>query len=379
MLVRLKNLALLAGALVVFSGAALAQVGAVEGVVTGVDGQPAKGAVVVFDRIDIKGHYEVKTDKKGHYGHYGLPLGKFNMSVMVDGKVMDKLNGLQIHSGDPQIENFDLKKTAEQSHQLSEAAANGTLTKDQERGMSAADKAAFEKENKEREAALAKNKALSDSFSAGKAALDAKNYDEAITQFNKAAEIDATQPAIFSQLANAYEGAAVAKPTEAAALRDKEFDAWQKAIALSPNEAAFHNNYALALGRAKKIPESQAEIEKAAQLDPPGAGKYYYNLGAMLTNSGQNDAACEAFKKAIGTDANYADAQYQYGVCLVGQAKTTADGKVIPPPGCVEALQKYLELKPDGSNAEAAKGLLSMMEGAVNTKYVSPDAAKKKK
>jgi tetratricopeptide (TPR) repeat protein len=377
-LFRLKNLALAAGALVLFSGAAMAQVCSIEGIVTGVDGQPVKGAVVSFERTDIKGHYEVKTDKKGHYGHYGLPMGTFNVTVLVDGKVGDKLNGLRLHPGEPTEQNFDLKKTMEQSKALSQAAQNGTLTKDQARSMTAEEKAAFDKQNKEREAALAKNKALSDSFGAGKAALEAKNYDEAITNFNKAAEIDATQPVIFSQLAAAYEGAATAKPSDADALRAKEFDAWQKAIALSPNEAAYHNNYALALGKAKKIPESQAEIEKAAQLDPAGAGKYYYNIGAMLTNSGQTDAACEAFKKAIGTDANYADAQYQYGVCLVGQAKTTPDGKVIPPAGCVEALQKYLELKPDGPNAESAKGLLSMMEGAVQTKYVNPDAKKKK-
>src|SRR5476649_1299147 len=36
-------------------------------------------------------------------------------------------------------------------------------------------------------------------------------------------------------------------------------------------------------------------------------------------------------------------------------SSTTPEGKVVPPPGCVEALQKYLELKPDGPNAESAK------------------------
>ena len=43
----------------------------------------------------------------------------------------------------------------------------------------------------------------------------------------------------------------------------------------------------------------QAELKKAADLDPANGGKYYYNLGAILVNSGQNDAAGEAFKKAI--------------------------------------------------------------------------------
>ena len=43
----------------------------------------------------------------------------------------------------------------------------------------------------------------------------------------------------------------------------------------------------------------QEALDKAVELDPPNAGRYYYNLGAVLTNMGQTDAACKAFKKAI--------------------------------------------------------------------------------
>lgn len=354
----------------------MAQVTSVEGTVKGDDGQPIKGAVVKFERTDIKGNYKVTTDKKGHYGHYGLPIGTYNLTIEVDGVMKDKLSGVRTHPGDPLVQDFDLKKTADQNKQIAAAAASGTLTKEQERGMSAEQKAAIEKTQKENEARLAKNKALNDAYGAGKAALDAKNYDEAVTNFSKAAEMDATQPVIFSQMAAAYEGAAQSKPAEAQALREKEFDAWKKAIALSPNEAAYYNNYALALGRAKNIPEAQTNIEKAAQLDTPNAGKYYYNLGALLMNSGQGDSACTTFKKAIDTDANYADAQYQYGVCLVGKAQVSKEGKVIPPAGTVDAFQKYLQLKPDGPNAEAAKAMLASMEGAVATQYVNPDVKK---
>ncbi len=91
MLFPLKNLALFAGAFLLLAGAAKAQVTAVEGVVTGAEG-PIKGAVVKFDRTDMKGHYEVKTDKKGHYGHYGLPIGTYSITVEVDGAKRDQLN-----------------------------------------------------------------------------------------------------------------------------------------------------------------------------------------------------------------------------------------------------------------------------------------------
>jgi len=53
----------------------------------------------------------------------------------------------------------------------------------------------------------------------------------------------------------------------------------------------------------------------------------------VLVNTGQTDQAGDAFKKAIDANPNYAPAQYQYGVYLVSKAKTTPDGKVVPPDG----------------------------------------------
>ena len=76
----------------------------------------------------------------------------------------------------------------------------------------------------------------------------------------------------------------------------------------------------MALGKAKKFPEMQAELKKAAELDPPKAGQYYYNLGAMLVNAGQSEPAGQAFKKAIELDPKHADSYYQLGVHLIGKA-----------------------------------------------------------
>ena len=113
----------------------------------------------------------------------------------------------------------------------------------------------------------------------------------------------------------------------------KVWKAYQKSIELKPDDPASHNNYALALAKAKKFPEAQTELQKAAQLDPTNGGKYYYNLGALEVNSGQNEAAAEAFKKAIELTPTYADAYYQYGVMLVSKAQIAADGKVTAAPG----------------------------------------------
>src|SRR5215472_1095953 len=109
---RIKSLALPAFAVLALSIPALAQTTGIEGTVKGADGNPVQGAVVKFERSDIKGHYEVKTDKKGHYGHYGLPLGTFTVTVNVGGEVKDQMNGVKTHGGDPQQLNFDLARAA---------------------------------------------------------------------------------------------------------------------------------------------------------------------------------------------------------------------------------------------------------------------------
>ena len=176
---------------------------------------------------------------------------------------------------------------------------------------------------KEREAQLKKRSELNDSFNAGMTAAQNKQWPEAVAALTKAAEVDPTQPAVWAQLAEAYVGLASTKTgADFDAAMAKGLEAYAKAIELKPDDAATHNNYALALAKAKRFPEMQAELAKAVQLDPPGAGKYYYNLGALLVNSGQNDAAGEAFKKAIDADPNYAEAYYQYGVTLVSKARS---------------------------------------------------------
>jgi hypothetical protein len=80
------------------------------------------------------------------------------------------------------------------------------------------------------------------------------------------------------------------------------------------------------------------------------------------------------FKKAIEADPNYADAHYQYGIYLIGKATTSADGKIVPPAGTKEEFEKYLELKPDGANAEAAKAMLTSMGEVLQTDYSKPGA-----
>lgn len=369
----LRKLMLIAAAAILGGSIASAQTGAMEGDVKDESGQPLKGALVKIVRTDIKGNYKVKTDKKGHYFHAGLPMGKYDVTLEVEGADKDAVRGVQVRLGEPTAVNFDLQGQKAQRDAQQKALEGGQVTKEMERGMSAEQKAALEKAMKERTAAMAKNKALNDAFNAGREALTAKNYPTAVEQFTKASELDPKQHVVWGNLAESYAGQAA---TDQAAY-PKAFESYAKAIELAPTDASYINNYGLLLARAKKYEEAKAQLEKAAALDPPNAGRYFFNLGAIYVNSGNYGPAEEAFKAAIAADPNYADAHYQYGICLMAKAQTKADGTVVPPDGTKEAFEKYLALKPDGPYVDGAKGMLAAMGSTVQTTYENPDAKKK--
>jgi Tfp pilus assembly protein PilF len=382
---KLRNLVVATAGALFLAMVSFAQISAIEGDVKGEDGQPAVKALIKITRTDIKGSYHCETNKKGHYFYNGLPLGTYNIAVEVGGKEVDGVNNVRTRLGDPLPVNFDLQKVAatrnaKQAQNQQQAASGAPLTKEQERGMTKEQKEAYDKAIKDREASMKKNKELNDAFNAGMTAMQNKDYDTATTELSKASEMDPKQVAVWSNLADAYVNSALKKTgPDFDATMAKGIDAYHKAIELNPADGGLHNNFALALAKAKKFPEMQTELEKAAQIDPTKAGQYYYNLGAILVNSNQNDAAATAFKKAIELDPNHADAHYQYGVYLVGKASISADGKVTPVPGTIEEFQKYLALQPTGQFAEASKSMLQSMDAKVDTSYKNPTAPAKKK
>src|SRR5258708_34336996 len=251
-----------------FPGASWAQFTAIEGYVKGPDGKPLVGAQILIEREDMKGTFKgAKTDKKGHYIYNGLPIGgTFTVSVWVDGQKRDSAAHQKVRLGDPLPVNFDLKAAVEdQKAILKTLESGGQLTKEQERGMSKEQKDALEKHAKENAAAMAKNKELNDAFNGGKEAMSAKNYDAAIQAFEKGAALDPNQNVIFANLADAYIALAGTKTgAEQTAPMTKGLEAYQKAIALKPDEWAYHNNYAPALAKAKKFDDAQGELNKAA-------------------------------------------------------------------------------------------------------------------
>jgi tetratricopeptide (TPR) repeat protein len=395
---KLRRLGMTVAGLVIFAASAMAQLALMEGTVTGTDGKPVVGAEVRLHRTDIKWDAKLKTDKKGHYIHTGVPLGVFEVSIFVDGKEVDKLNGVKSTMGDHPPLDFDLRKTGSTSATtqalVKQAMETGQVPDDLKKTMSADQKAALEKQMAASKEKNAKQKELNSSFNEGLAALEAvkapqataevkaQQYQIAVTDLEKASTIDATQPAVWSNLGDAYLGLASTKTgAEFDDATAKGIAAYNKSIELKPDDPATHNNYGLALAKAKKYAEAEAELRKAAELDPPTAFSRFYNLGALLSNIGQGEPASKAFKAAIDAapdNPKNAEAYYQYGLSLAGQATVDKDGKFVFPPGTLESFQKYLALTPAGPNAQACKDMIAQLGGSIQTTYANPNAKKKK-
>jgi tetratricopeptide (TPR) repeat protein len=382
---KIRNLAFSAAGMALFALTSFAQITGVEGVVKGTDGKVIQGAIVKIHRTDIKGDYTTKpTDKRGHYIYNGLPLGTYDLSLWIDGKQVDEQRGVKTSPGDPRVVPFDLKATqtdtgAKQAL-AQKAMETGQISDELARSLTPEQKAALQKQIDSQVNQRKKNGALNDAYNSGMTALEAKQYDQAIEGFNKAGELDPAQLAVWSHLAEAYMGLAGTKtgPDHDAAV-GKALEAYTKAITLKPDDPSLHNNYGLALVKAGKLQEALGELEKAAQLEPANACKYYYNAGALLTNAGQVDPAVETFKKGIAADPKCSDAYYQMGVALMAKVTTAPDGKMIPAPGTAEAFQMYLKLKPDGQYAQSSKEMLATLGSTVETTYKDPNAPVKKK
>ena len=94
-----------------------------------------------------------------------------------------------------------------------------------------------------------------------------------------------------------------------------------------------------AYAKSGQTEKAVQQYAAAVAADPPNAGAYYYNEGAVLTNTGKVDDAIAAFDKAIELDPKRAAAYYWKGVDLIGKATTDKTGKMVVPPGTAERFQ----------------------------------------
>jgi tetratricopeptide (TPR) repeat protein len=122
--------------------------------------------------------------------------------------------------------------------------------------------------------------------------------------------------------------------------------------------------------RGGKVPEANAAYSEAAKDNPTSAALYLRNEAVIFFQANNADAQVAAANEALKSDPNQPVLYYIIGQGLV--QKATIDPKtnrIVLPPGCAEAYQKYLELAPTGPYAADAKGILDQAGSKISSSY----------
>lgn len=321
----------------------------------------------------------VEVNKEGTYDAKGITPGEYYIWFVQGGKTVDRQQ-VTIKSGENRTVDFDMTRpeylnglTPEQRKQIEEFKAKNS-------------------------AAVSGNKVIANLNSTlTEVRADLKtpspNFDKDLADMKQAVDARPTEPLLYAVQGEVY--AAQAKKLAAADRTNKTSPmqddatkaaysngatALQKAVDLmasgsKPNpeqQATVLNQLGNLYAEEGKIDDANTAYEKAATLMPANAGMYYSNQAAELYNAHQDQAALAAAEKAIAKNPDSPNPYYIKGQELLNKATVDAKGKIIPPPGCMEAYQKYLELAPDGAQAPAVKDVLTQMGQKIETKYRAP-------
>jgi tetratricopeptide (TPR) repeat protein len=380
------------------------QTATVHGACKDSQGTPITDAQVTWHNDDNGRNFKLKTNKKGEYFSLGIDPGTYTVTLTKDGKQLDQVNKFKVTADEMNLD-FDLKKSQEQ--QVEQTA--------KEKGISAEQVKQMQEQATKAEAYNKNIGAVNEKLKAAIADEQAKppNYDAAIATLNEATQMAPNEDLVWFRLGGAYLDSARSQ-TDVAEKTKRNAEAYndlQKAIDIYKSKnpgaggngaaaaqggqpgapaqggkpgnqaadkeklAAYYDNFAAAAARVGKSDEAVTSYRQAEELDPAHAGLYELNLGITLMNSGNSKDASAAFDKAIAADPNNATAYYFKGQSLFSGVTTDSSGKMTAPPGTEEALNKYLELQPNGPYSQSAKDMLSALGTKVETTY----GAKKKK
>jgi tetratricopeptide (TPR) repeat protein len=333
---------------------------------------------------DRKYQYKFPLDANGDYKGSNIKPDKYVAIVFQtaadpkEDKSLDFTDGVVLTSGADKTVNFDMSRPEYLK----------TLTPEQQKQLEE-----YKKKNADIVANNAKIQNLNAMLTQARADNKAGNYDAAITAMQQATTAKPDEGILWITMGDAQLGSAdaaakaakaagtsptdpavVAKYNDAAASYKKGIDLNAASKKPSPEAAAAgYNQLGQAYGKMGNAKDSADAYEMAAKALPANASMYYFNEAATLYNAGKLPEAEAAADKAIAADPKKAEAYYIKGQSLIPQA--TVDPKtqkIIAPPGCVDAYQKYLELAPDGPHANDVKGILEGIGEQVKSSYKAP-------
>jgi tetratricopeptide (TPR) repeat protein len=340
------------------------------------NGKPLAGVQVSLTNEDNGRQYKAKTDKNGGFDLIGIATSNnYRLEVfsttgeklVTRGKLIINNEGggitmWAIDVSDQSKTNLGMTNEGAGTKPRTGGSTGPTYTKEQIEAMKA-----------QNAKAVSQNALITQAINA----MNAKQWQEAVPPLQQLIAADPNRYEFYQSLGEAQfnlgqfedsvqtfeKGIQVANNT-AVDPKNPATDPVKKKTRI----AAMYTNEGNALLKLKKSNEAVAAFTKAAEMDP-NPSVAYFNLCATQYNAGQVEGALAACDKAIAADPNRADAYFIKGSLLIAESKTDKEGKLQPPPGTSDALNKYLELQPDGPHANDVKQMLAAIGAKIETTY----------
>lgn len=342
-----------------------AQTGGRSGVVMLNKMEPAPNLQIVFTSRTTGKEYKTKTDKKGEFLLTGLQIDDYNLTVLAANGDVLYVNEAMVHvrgASSIELDVIDLSNPEASKGRAGTAVdtknlATAKMTKEQQKADAAKVKADNEK--------IA---SMNEFIAKYQAAVQAQNWPDAAKALKQLLAIipDTTRWEFYKALGDAQGHNNELK--EAIQTYDKGIQIAQEIVSgTAPKDPRNPNpdpararagigQMLIAAGNAYvKLdkPEMATPLFQQATQDNPNPGLAYYNLCAVEFNASKMDEAIAACERSIAADPTRAEAWFLKGAALY-KTGPTPDSKG----ATVEALNKYLQLDPQGQHASEAKLIL---------------------
>jgi tetratricopeptide (TPR) repeat protein len=348
-----KNLWLAAALIAPFALHAQQQTGSLHGHAQDPAGTPMANAQIQVSTDGKTPLYTFNADQNGDYKGDNIKPGTYVVTMFIKGpndanfKAVDRFESVKIDAGANVAQDFDLsrpeyikKLPPEEQKAIADAKSkNAGIMKDN-----------------------AQVKNLNADLATARQDIKDKKFDEAATLMQKDTAAKPDAAVLWVEEAIAQNG--LKKYDDAITSAKKAIETNAASKKPSPEiEGAANNTLGEAYAGKNQVPDATAAYDAAAKAQPANAGMFYSNEAIVLAKSGANaDAVAAAADKAIAADPNKPVPYYLKGQALI--AKATVDpktSKIVAPPGCEEAYEKYLQLDPNGPMAADAKNILEQI------------------
>jgi len=312
------------------------------------------------DEKSRKYAYTFPVDAQGNFKGAGIKPDDYVLFYYDNNKSVDFLEHIAIKAGIETVANDDMARPEFLK----------TLTPEDKKALEE-----FKKKNADVTATNAKVANVNAILTKARDEMKASNYDAALTDMQQATTIKPEEPLLWFELGNAQLGSKKYDDATTSFKKAVDLNTTAKKPSLELTASAY-NQLGQAYARDNKLKEASDAYESAAKAEPARAGMYYFNEAATLYNVNNRDEAGAAADKAIAADPAKADAYYIKAQSLIGKSTVDAKSqKIIPPAGCVEAYEKYLDLQPNGTHAAEIKQIVAAFDDKVISNY---KAGKKK-